>query len=72
VQFEQALTDTVILREARVGDAAALAAAHRRNREHLAPWDPERPPSFFEPAGQLRCSPPASPVPTRASSSRST
>ena len=52
MQFEQALTDTVLLREARVGDAAALAEAHRRNREHLAPWDPERAPSFFEPAGQ--------------------
>ena len=52
MQFEQALTDTVLLREARVGDAAALAEAHGRNREHLAPWDPERSPSFFEPAGQ--------------------
>ncbi|MET4063951.1 ribosomal-protein-alanine N-acetyltransferase [Frigoribacterium sp. PvP120] len=53
VQFEQALTDDVTLREARVGDAASLAAAQARNRGHLAPWDPERPPSFFEPAGQL-------------------
>ena len=52
MQFEQALTDTVLLREARVGDAAALAAAYLRNREHLAPWDPERAPSFYEPGGQ--------------------
>lgn len=32
--------------------AAALAAAYVRNREHLAPWDPVRPPAFFTPAGQ--------------------
>jgi len=53
VQFEQALTDAVTLREARVADAAELAAAYARNRDHLAPWDPARPASFFEPAGQL-------------------
>lgn len=28
-------------------DAAALADAYRRNREHLAPWDPIRPDSFY-------------------------
>jgi ribosomal-protein-alanine N-acetyltransferase len=28
-------------------DAAALAAAYDRNREHLAPWDPVRAPSFY-------------------------
>ncbi len=28
-------------------DGAALAAAYRRNREHLAPWDPDRPESFY-------------------------
>ncbi|WP_244928885.1 GNAT family N-acetyltransferase [Nocardioides sp. W7] len=32
--------------------ASALAAAYDRNREHLAPWDPVRPPAFFTPAGQ--------------------
>lgn len=32
--------------------AAALAAAYDRNREHLAPWDPVRPPAFFTPSGQ--------------------
>lgn len=32
--------------------AEALAAAYLRNREHLAPWDPVRPASFFTPAGQ--------------------
>ncbi|ROS58974.1 [SSU ribosomal protein S5P]-alanine acetyltransferase [Frigoribacterium sp. PhB160] len=52
VQFEQALTPTVTLREARLEDAASLAAAYRRNRSHLEPWDPARPPSFYEVAGQ--------------------
>lgn len=33
-------------------DAPALAAAYVRNREHLAPWDPVRDPSFFTVAGQ--------------------
>jgi ribosomal-protein-alanine N-acetyltransferase len=34
-------------------DAAALAAAYRRNRDHLAPWDPRRDEAFFSEAGQL-------------------
>ena len=33
-------------------DAAPLASAYRRNREHLAPWDPERPEAFYTEAGQ--------------------
>lgn len=33
-------------------DAEALAAAYRRNRDHLAPWDPVRPPEFFTAEGQ--------------------
>ncbi len=33
-------------------DAGALADAYRRNREHLAPWEPDRPESFFTAAGQ--------------------
>jgi ribosomal-protein-alanine N-acetyltransferase len=32
-------------------DSPALAAAYRRNREHLAPWDPARPESFFTDEG---------------------
>jgi hypothetical protein len=28
-------------------DGPALAAAYERNREHLRPWDPVRPPAFF-------------------------
>ncbi len=34
-------------------DAAALAAAYDRNREHLAPWDPVRDPSFSTAEGQV-------------------
>lgn len=29
------------------GDAAVLAEAYRRNREHLAPWEPLRDEGFF-------------------------
>jgi ribosomal-protein-alanine N-acetyltransferase len=52
VRYERQLSDTVVLREARVADAASLAAAYDRNRDHLAPWDPARPPSFFTEHGQ--------------------
>lgn len=33
-------------------DAAALAAAYRRNRNHLEPWEPARGPSYFTEQGQ--------------------
>jgi ribosomal-protein-alanine N-acetyltransferase len=33
-------------------DVPALAAAYERNREHLAPWDPDRSPEFFTIEGQ--------------------
>lgn len=33
-------------------DIVPLTEARRRNRDHLAPWDPERPPSYFTVAGQ--------------------
>ncbi|ACZ29233.1 GCN5-related N-acetyltransferase [Xylanimonas cellulosilytica DSM 15894] len=46
------LADDVVLRLARPGDGRAMAAAYERNREHLAPWDPERPPEFFTAAWQ--------------------
>lgn len=35
-----------------LGDAAELAAAYRRNRDHLEPWDPRRDESFFTEDGQ--------------------
>lgn len=33
-------------------DAEALARAYRRNRAHLAPWDPDRPEAFYTAEGQ--------------------
>ncbi|MGX5695764.1 GNAT family N-acetyltransferase [Agromyces soli] len=44
----------VLLRPLETGDGAALAAAYARNREHLAPWEPERTPEFFTAALQER------------------
>ena len=41
------------LRPLSVADAEGRAAAYRRNREHLAPWDPIRPESFFAAEGQV-------------------
>jgi [ribosomal protein S5]-alanine N-acetyltransferase len=35
-------------------DAPPLARAYRRNRQHLAPWEPTRPDSFFTDEGQSR------------------
>jgi [ribosomal protein S5]-alanine N-acetyltransferase len=40
------------IRELAAEDATALADAYRRNREHLAPWDPRRDESFFTDDGQ--------------------
>jgi [ribosomal protein S5]-alanine N-acetyltransferase len=34
--------------------APSMARAYRRNREHLAPWEPARPDSFFTEEGQAR------------------
>jgi [ribosomal protein S5]-alanine N-acetyltransferase len=48
------LPDGYAIRPLSLDDAAALAAAYRRNREHLGPWDPERPESFYTEAGQDR------------------
>jgi len=47
-----ALGHGVVLREVVGSDAAALAEAYRRNRERLAPWEPERAERFFTDAGQ--------------------
>jgi ribosomal-protein-alanine N-acetyltransferase len=40
------------IRDLRLTDAEALAEAYRRNREHLAPWEPTRPESWFTAEGQ--------------------
>jgi ribosomal-protein-alanine N-acetyltransferase len=48
------LAEGVTLRLVEVADAERLAAAYRRNREHLAPWDPSRKPEFFTGQWQAR------------------
>ncbi|MEV7192731.1 GNAT family protein [Streptomyces sp. NPDC093510] len=47
-----ALTKDVLIRPVVLDDAEALARAHRRNRAHLAPWDPARTAAFFTTEGQ--------------------
>jgi ribosomal-protein-alanine N-acetyltransferase len=47
------LPDGYSCRPLRHEDAAALAAAYLRNREHLGRWDPVRPESFFTTEGQV-------------------
>lgn len=42
----------VTLRLVTEADAAALCAAYVDNRDHLRPWEPRRPESFFTEAGQ--------------------
>lgn len=46
------LAGGVRIRVVRVSDAEELTAAYRRNREHLAPWEPRRNEDFFTEAGQ--------------------
>lgn len=48
------LSDDVLLRDVTLDDAAALADAYTRNREHLAPWEPARPDDFFTEVAQKR------------------
>ncbi|MFI9723198.1 GNAT family N-acetyltransferase [Streptomyces sp. NPDC052396] len=47
-----ALTPSVVLRPVTVEDAPALARAYDTNRDHLRPWEPRRPESFFTAEGQ--------------------
>ena len=42
----------VTLRVLRPDDGPALAAAYTRNRAHLAPWEPVRPPEFYDASRQ--------------------
>jgi ribosomal-protein-alanine N-acetyltransferase len=46
------LPDGYSFRPLTVDDAPALATAYLGNRDHLAPWDPERPRAFYTAAGQ--------------------
>jgi len=41
------------IRELTLEHAGPLADAYARNREHLAPWEPRRPTSFFTTEGQM-------------------
>ncbi|MEU7645332.1 GNAT family N-acetyltransferase [Streptomyces huasconensis] len=49
---QTALTADVSMRPVTLDDAAALARAYRRNRAHLAPWDPDRTEAFYTTEGQ--------------------
>jgi [ribosomal protein S5]-alanine N-acetyltransferase len=48
------LPDGYELRPLALDDAATLAAAYDRNREHLGRWDPARPEEFYTVEGQRR------------------
>lgn len=48
------LDDGILVRALAEGDGPGLAAAYQRNREHLAPWEPERAESFFKVATHER------------------
>ena len=48
----RAVSDRVVLRVLRPSDVDALTAAYRRNRAHLAEWEPERTDDFFSRDGQ--------------------
>ena len=44
---EVTLHHGIVLRSLQLEHAASLATAYRRNRDHLAPWDPRRTDAFF-------------------------
>ena len=46
------LIGSVSIRFVEPDDGDALARAYARNRDHLAPWDPERPETFYTAEGQ--------------------
>jgi ribosomal-protein-alanine N-acetyltransferase len=50
---EVALGGGVVLRPLGADDAAELAHAYTRNREHLSPWEPRRAADFYTVAGQV-------------------
>jgi ribosomal-protein-alanine N-acetyltransferase len=47
------LPEGYLIRDVSTSDAAALADAYRRNREHLAPFEPARPEGYFTESGQV-------------------
>ena len=48
------LTGTIQARLLRPSDAERMHAAYRLNRDHLAPWEPQRAEEFFTAAGQSK------------------
>jgi ribosomal-protein-alanine N-acetyltransferase len=48
------VTGTIHARVLRPSDAELMAAAYRHNRDHLAPWEPERAEEFFAAGRQRR------------------
>ena len=48
------MSPRVRVRPARAEGAGPLAALHRDNREHLAPFEPDRDEEFFTEPGQRR------------------
>ena len=48
------LTGNIHVRVLRPSDAEPMRAAYHRNRDHLAPWEPDRPEVFFTVAGQCK------------------
>ncbi|WP_315973732.1 hypothetical protein [Glutamicibacter sp. M10] len=48
------LDSRTVLRLLEVSDAAQLAEAYVRNREHLRPWDPEREDAFSRRPGMQK------------------
>lgn len=50
--MKNTLIGNIEVRVLRSGDALQLKDAYLRNREHLAPWEPERSGHFFTAAGQ--------------------
>jgi ribosomal-protein-alanine N-acetyltransferase len=51
-ETSMALLGSIRVRVLRRSDAECMTAAYRRNREHLAPWEPLRAEGFFTTAGQ--------------------
>ena len=47
------LAGTVQIRVLKASDTELMCAAYRRNREHLAPWEPLRAEEFFTVDGQM-------------------
>ena len=54
MSYSVELSDDATLRLLTARDIGPVLDAYKRNREHLAPWDPARAESFFTTAEQTR------------------